>query len=194
MVPASRLGYRITPKFVSVFFGRMFNHPHSVLTEPMLRPELQDVAQFADAVSNVVETHRRVAMHYFNDGSVEDACPPLRALLHVMRDGHFEGQGLDGAAIRSLFTREAMLASPWYRERLRAKQQIDLRLWRGHSDYLARFLGSDGHAEEAERLGIRERLARARATVERVRSAAYLEELSGTIGAEPAIARAQAKG
>ena len=194
VVPASRLGYRITPKFVSVFFGRMFNHPHSVLTEPMLRPELQDVAQFADAVSNVVETHRRVAMHYFNDGSVEDACPPLRALLHVMRDGHFEGQSLVGPAFRSLFTREAMLASPWYRERLRAKQQIDLRLWRGHSDYLARFLGSDGHAEEAERLGIRERLARARATVERVRSAAYLEELSGTIGAEPAIARAQAKG
>jgi hypothetical protein len=192
VVPASRLGYRITPKFVGVFFGRMFNHPHSVLTEPMLRPELQDAAQFADAVSNVVETHRRVAMHYFNDGSVEEACPPLRALLHVMRDGHFEGQSLADPALRSLFAREAMLASGWYRERLRAKQQIDLRLWRGHSDYLARFLASDGHAEEAERLDIRGRLARARAMVERVRSASYLDELSGTIGAEPAIARARA--
>ncbi len=190
VVAASRLGQRITPKFVSVFFGRLFNHPHSVLTESMLRPEQQDAAQFADAVSNVVETHRRVAQHYFNDGSVEDACPPLRALLHVMRDGHSEGRQLSDPGFRGLFTRESMLGSDWYGDRLRARQHIDLRLWRRHSDYLARFLDSAGHAEEAERLGIRERLARARAMVERVRSPGYLDELAGTIGAEPAIARA----
>jgi hypothetical protein len=190
VVPASRLGQRITPKFVSVFFGRLFNHPHSVLTESMLRPEQQDAAQFADAVSNVVETHRRVAQHYFNDGSVEDACPPLRALLHVMRDGHSEGRQLSDPGFRGLFTRESMLGSDWYRDRLRARQHIDLRLWRRHSDYLARFLDSAGHAEEAERLGIRERMARARATVDRVRSPGYLDELAGTIGAEPAVARA----
>ena len=41
-VLASRLGYRITARFVSAFFGRVFNHPHSVFTDEMLKPELQD--------------------------------------------------------------------------------------------------------------------------------------------------------
>ena len=189
-VLASRLGYRITSRFVNAFLGRLFNHPHAVLTEDMLRPEQQDPAEFADAVMNVVETHRRVAEHYFADGSVEDACPPLRALLHVMRDGHFEGKPVTDPSVRALFTRESMLGSGWYRERLLARQHLELASWRRHSDYLARFVGREGHADEAARLGVRERLGHARAMVERVRSASYLGELAGTLGAEPAIARA----
>ena len=189
-VLASRLGYRITSRFVNTFFGRLFNHPHVVLADDMLRPELQDPAEFADAVSNVVETHRRVAGHYFDDGSVADACPPLKALLHVMRDGHFEGRPETDPAIRELFTRDSMLGSAWYKERLRARQHLDLRSWRQHSDYLARFVGREGHADESVRLGVRERLARARAMVERVKSPSYIEELAGTTGGEPAIARA----
>lgn len=193
LVRASRLGYRITPRFVSSFFGRVFNHPHSVLTEPMLRPEQQDANEFADAVANILETHRRVAEHYFNDGSIDAACPPLRALLHIMRGDAFEGQGLDSPALRELFTRENMLASDWYRERLKAKQTIDLRLWRRHSDYIEKFLGRPGYSDEAVRLGVRDRLHLARVMVEKVKSPAYLDELIGTIGAEPAIADAVRK-
>jgi hypothetical protein len=189
-VKASRLGYRITPRFVNNFFGRVFNHPHSVLTEPMLRPEQQDLAEFVDAVANVVETHRRVAQHYFNDGSIEAACPPLRALLHIMRDDQYEGQGLESPAIRALFTRENMLASEWYQDRLKAKQVLDLRQWRRHADYLEKFLGRPGYSDEATRLGVRDRLRLARVMIEKVKAPGYLEELVGTIGAEPAIAKA----
>jgi hypothetical protein len=184
---ASRLGYRITPKFVSTFCGRLFNHPHAVLTEPMLRPELQDPAEFADAVETVVATHRHVAEHYFADGSIAQACPPLRALLHIMREDHFEGRGLDDPAIRRLFHREDVLASDWYAARLKAKQTIDLRLWRRHCDYLDKLLAKGSYADEVARLDLRDRGRLARTMVEKVKSPAYLEELVGTIGADPAL-------
>jgi hypothetical protein len=186
-VLASRLGYRITEKFVKTYFGRVFNNPHAVLTPEMLRPELQDPAEFADAIDNVVGTHRAVARHYFTDGSIEWACPPLRALLHLMRDGRFEGRALDDEAIRSLFTREALLASDWYRDRLRAKQVVDTQLWQRHCQQLDKFISRANYAGETERLGLRERLSLARATLERVKSQTYPNSLVGTIGAEPAI-------
>jgi hypothetical protein len=186
-VRASRLGYRITEKFVKTYFGRVFNNPHAVLTPEMLRPELQDAAEFADAVDNVVGTHRAVAAHYFADGSIEWACPPLRTLLHLMRDGKFEGRTVEDPSVRGLFTREALLASDWYRDRLRAKQVVDTQLWQRHCQQLEKFVSRPNYASETERLGLRERLALARATLERVKSSAYPDSLVGTIGAEPAI-------
>jgi hypothetical protein len=53
---------------------------------------------------------------------------------------------------------------------------------------LSEFMSLASHRDEAERLGIGERLAHARAELERVSSPAYLNELEGTIGADP-IAR-----
>jgi hypothetical protein len=86
-VLASRLGYRITRQFVIHYFGRVFNHPHVVLTPEMLRPELQDLEIFVDGMDNIVGTHKRVAEYYFNDGTIEFGCPPLKALLHIMAHG-----------------------------------------------------------------------------------------------------------
>ena len=60
-VLASRLGYRITKRFVTRFFGRIFNHPGTVFTDAMLRPELQCAEIFAEGMDNIVETQRRVA-------------------------------------------------------------------------------------------------------------------------------------
>ncbi len=36
---ASRLGYRITHKFVSAYFGRLFDNPAKVFDEAILKPE-----------------------------------------------------------------------------------------------------------------------------------------------------------
>ena len=184
-VLASRLGWRITKRFVRHFFGRMFNYPHAVLTEEMLRPEKQDLDLFADGIDNIVETQRRVASHYFADGSIALACPPLRALLHIMRDGHHENKGLDHPEIRGLFTREQMLASDWYAARLKAKQNNDLRLWQRHVRALDDFLADPSHMAEAARIGIGARLTDARRTLAHVQSSDYLHELDGTLGAQP---------
>jgi hypothetical protein len=184
-VLASRLGYRINARFVHSFFGRMFNHPYAVFTEEMLRPELQAPDVFADGMENIVSTQKRVAEMYFEDDSISHACPPLRALLLVMRDGQWEGKDLGHPDLRRLFTREALLGSDWYAARLEAKQEIDRRLWRRHTAYLERFLKKSSYADEADRLGIPERLAHARQVAQEVESPSYLESLRGTIGAEP---------
>ena len=184
---ASRLGYRITRKFVNAFFGRIFNHPHSVLTDAMLRPELQDAHEFADALDNIVTTHRRVAKNYFNDGSIAWACPPLRALLHIMRDGLYEGKTIDDPEIRDLFSREHLLTSDWYEARLKAKQAQDVARWQKRVTYLEKFVNRPSYADEVDRLGLRDRLSAARVRLEQAKHRDYLETLRGTTGAEPAI-------
>ena len=105
-VAASRLGYRITARFTSRYFGRVFLHPHSVFTDDMLRPELQDLGVYVDGVANIVATHQRVAESYFADGTIALACPPLKALLEIMAHGRTAGsQGplLPGERRRMIF-------------------------------------------------------------------------------------------
>ncbi len=184
-VLASRLGYRITAKFVHTFFGRVFDNPTAVFTEEILKPEVQDPAVFADGVGNIVEAQQRMAEAFFTDGTIEDACPPLKALLHIMAQGHYQGKNADHADIRGLFTREALLASDWYHERLAIKQQRDVALWERHTRSLTEFLARAGHRDEAARLGIATRLEHARSELERVSTPAYLTALAGTIGADP---------
>ncbi|MFZ9681769.1 MAG: hypothetical protein ACO3DQ_00980 [Cephaloticoccus sp.] len=187
-VLASRLGYRITRRFVSHFCGRVFNHPHVVFSDAMLKPELQDLAEFVDGMDNIVTAHANVAQHYFNDGSIDLACPPLRALLHLMRDGTYEGKTLADPEIRALFEPASVMGSDWYQARLAAKQAVDIALWTRHCAYLERFLGRPNYTGEADRLGIAGRLEAARARLAHVSPPAYLQELHGTIGAEPAAA------
>ena len=129
---ASRLGYRIAKPFVGRFLGRIFEVPDAVFPLEMLRPELQDPEMFAAGVDAIVDSQRRVAMNYFEDGSVEAACPPLRALLEIMVHGSYRGMDIRHSEIRAMFTREALLASDWYRERLQVKQIRDIALWRRH--------------------------------------------------------------
>src|SRR5664280_2261292 len=79
-VAASRLGYRMTDRMATKYFGRIFLHPEVVFTPEMLRPELQDVSIFAESIATIVTTHERVARSYFQDGTIALAVPPLRAL------------------------------------------------------------------------------------------------------------------
>jgi len=184
-VLASRLGWRITARFVHTYFGRVFDNPTAVFTDEILKPELQDLAVFADGVNNIVEAQQRVAEAYFADDTIDDACPPLQALLHIMAYGHHDGKDAQHPEVRALFTREALLASDWYRERLGIRQKRDLALWERHVRSLTMFLSRAGHREEAERLGIARRLEHARAELERVSAAGYADSLIGTIGADP---------
>jgi hypothetical protein len=140
---------------------------------------------FADGVNNIVEAQQYAAEAYFADGSIDDACPPLRALLHVMVHGHYQGKDISHPELRSLFTRQALLESDWYAQRLQTKQARDVSLWQRHVHSLSEFLALASHRDEAERLGIGERLAHARAELERVSAPSYLLEIQGTIGADP---------
>ena len=130
-------------------------------------------------------TQQRVATGFFNDGSVELAAPPLRALLHVMAHGQYNGKTAADPEIRKMFTREYLLASDWYAKRLKTKQERDLVLWGRHVKYLEEFVASRANAQDAARLGVEKRLAAARGELGRVASEEYLRGLVGTVGADP---------
>jgi len=186
-IEASRLGYRITEQFVTTFFGRVFSAPDTVFSEEMLRPELQSMPDFIDGIDNIIETQRRVAQNYFEDGGIEAACPPLKALLHIMAHGQYEGKDLKHPEIRAMFTRESMIASDWYQARLDAKVAVDQALWERHIDYLESFLAKPNYQSELRRLRIQERLNTAKAMRDHVRSAEYRKSLVGMIGTDPEL-------
>jgi hypothetical protein len=184
-VLASRLGFRINHKFVREYFARIFANPSSVFNDEMLRPELQDPAVFAESMEIIVETHRVAAVQYFEDASIEGACPPLRALLHVMAHGQFEGKTLDDPGLRNLFTRESVLESEWYKQRLHARQRVEAAHLRRGITSLENFLHRSSHSEVAHTLGLAARLESVRATLAKVEAPGYAESLAGTLGTDP---------
>ena len=184
-VLASRLGYRITDRFVRGVLGKIFDIPDMVFTDKILRPETQDLDAFADGVNNIVETQQRVARQYLDDGSIEDACPPLQALLHIMVEGEYKGMDAHHPEFRAMFSRDYLLTSDWYRERLEIKQERNAALWRRHIQALQRFLDLPSHSDEAERMQIGKRVLAAQERLKQIGSVDYLEGLVGTIGADP---------
>jgi phosphoenolpyruvate carboxykinase (diphosphate) len=184
-IPASRLGYRITYRFVRQFFGRVFDNPGKVFDQAMLQPESQDQASFADGILYIAEAHERVARQYFEDGSIEELCPPLKVLLTIMAHGTWEGRSVRDPEVRAMFSRKALLESDWYHERLRARQQRDIELWSRHVNYLEEFANRPGFENECLRLDIAGRQQLAQQRLREARSHEYLESLRGTIGAQP---------
>jgi hypothetical protein len=140
---------------------------------------------FVDGINNIVEAQQRVALQYLEDGSVEDACPPLQALLLIMATGKYSGMDAHHPDFRAMFTREHLLASDWYQERLEIKQQRDIALWQRHVDSLQQFMEDSDYRDEAERLGISGRLEAAQQKLAWLRQPEYLASLVGTLGADP---------
>jgi hypothetical protein len=186
LVRASRLGYRMTQKFARKYFGRIFLHPHVVFTDEMLRPELQSVEIYAESMRVIVETHRRVAQSYIDDGTIDLAIPPLRALLEIMASGATaDGHDLDSNEVRCLFDRQSVLNSQWYAERLDSKQQWATKRALDVVDRLEGFAAQPENVEASERLDVPSRVAAARAELDRFSSADYRAALVGTLGRQP---------
>ncbi|MFW5754293.1 MAG: hypothetical protein ACOCV9_05770 [Marinilabiliaceae bacterium] len=181
-VAASRLGYRITAKFARIFLGRVFENPDAVFNEEMLKPEKQDMDVFVDGVSNIVEAQQWVAESYFKDGSIEGAVPPLKAILHIMAYGDYNGKGIDDPEIRDMFTRENMMKSDWYRERLVNKQLGDITLWQKHLGYLNEYLEKWPNLDDDVRQRIESNINLAEKTIREFKSPEYLQSLEGYIG------------
>ena len=186
-IPASRLGYRITGRFVSSLFGRIFSHPEVVISPDMLRPEEQSMEYFVDGVLHITEAQQRVAQHYLDDGTVGLACPPLKALLHIMATGSYEGQTLASPELRALFTRESMLASEWYQARLRARAWVEHARLESGIRYLEKFLADPNNAEDAAELDIPGRLAAAKSRLDSVKLRDPVKALAGTLGTDPSV-------
>ncbi len=183
MIPASRLGYRITDAFCCQYLGKMFDEPQSIFTEEILKPELQDMEAFAEGIKNIAEGHRKAALHYFMDGSIEQAIPPIKALLSVMAYGNFEGNDLSSDEVRGLFRKDYIQDSEWYRERLLRKQQIDVDLLKKKIHNLEAFLAEPLNRSAIKDSDYPDRLEKAKNMLNHCQAKGYLEELKGMTGA-----------
>lgn len=181
-IPASILGYRITEKFVIGYFGRVFENPNVIFPEDMLKPELQSMEQFADGILNIVEAQQRVAESYFRDGSIDSACPPLKALLHIMAYGEYEGKGLNSPEVRRMFTYEYLVESDWYKSRIMLKQQTDIAQMAERIRYIERILREDKNLTPEMTEDLSQRLEKAKSLHDYLCSYDYAKFLYGTIG------------
>jgi len=182
---ASRLGYRITKTFSLRCLNRLFDEPTAVFNEKMLKPELQGLEDYVDGINNIVEAQEKVALKYFEDGSIASAIPPLKILLHIMAYGNYEGKNISNPELRKYFDRDYVLNSDWYKERLLLKQQKDLVFYEEQIAYLQDFMKNPNNDILVSEMHIEDRLHAAKEHYSNVISENYLKELIGTIGADP---------
>lgn len=182
---ASRLGYRITSRFSLRCLNRLFDEPQAVFNEKMLKPELQGMEDYVDGINNIVEAQEKVALSYFTDGSIASAIPPLKILLNVMAYGHYEGKEISDPELRAVFERESIIASDWYKDRLVLKQKKDIAFYKKQIAYLEKFIADESNALLVVELNITEKLSNVKDRFNLANSNEYLENLIGTIGADP---------
>ena len=101
-----------------------------------------------------------------------------------MAYGEHEGKTLDDPAIRSMFTRDYLLQSDWYHERLLIKQKRDAALWKMNRDYVEQKMDELKEEETDSWADMQERIEKAEHMIEWVRSQSYLDRLQGTLGAD----------
>jgi hypothetical protein len=184
-VLASRLGYRITKKFSYRCMSRIFDEPTAVFSERMLKPELQGLEDYVDGIKNITEAQQKVALNYFDDGSIEAATPPLKILLNIMAYGNYEGKDISDPELRKYFDRDYVVNSDWYKERLVLKQQKDIAFYTKQIQYLEDFIGNSRNNKLVAEMSIQDRLEQAKVRLTEVSSTEYVDHLNGTIGADP---------
>jgi len=184
-VLASRLGYRITSTFSLRCLNRLFDEPNAVFNEKMLKPELQGIEDYVDGIANIVEAQQKVALCYFEDGSIEAAIPPLKILLHIMAYGIYEGKEMSDPELRSYFERDYVINSDWYKERLKLKQQKDIVFYTNQISYLEHFISNSENKALAEEMDLHTRLQNVKNLLATASSPEYINSLVGTIGADP---------
>jgi len=189
LVPASRLGWRITPFFAATYLGRLFDTPSMVFPEDMLRPELQSLEEFVDGIENIAAAMEKSAKAYFEDGSFEAAIPPLKAVLSVMAYGNYEGKSIHDPDVRNLFSREYVLASEWYKERLNRYREREIAYIETSISYLRKFLAERAEPKSLTERRVQAELSSAHARLEQLMAPKYISTIWGTIGLDPLYER-----
>jgi len=181
-VHASRIGYRITERF-SHFFGRIFDFPQ-IFDDAILRPETQDMDSFVEGIDEIMTAQKVIGERYFRDGTVDLACPPIKALLHIMVYGNYNGKSLNDPEIRDMFKRENVLKSDWYRARLVNQQKKDIAKITKDIEYVSAYISDARNKDVVVRLKLKDRLDYAQKRLAFVKSPEYVESLVGTIGCD----------
>ncbi len=176
----SRLGYRITKKFVKIFAGRVLSTPEALFEEEILYPEKQDINIFVESMSNIIESHKNAADIILSSPEIEHAIPPLKALLYIMRDNVYDGMTLASARFRNMFNRENVITSEWYKARLKNKQQHYIEHLKNGQKYIQNYIKS--HQNDDNINIFEDKLNQVNDKLIYVNSEKYINNLIGTIG------------
>ena len=112
----------------------------------------------------------------------------LHALLHIMRDGTWEGAARRRSDVpRAVRPRDRCSRATGITPGSRRSRQRDVAQWEQRALYLEKFLARPNYADLAAQLGVRERLAATRAAATAARQPDYMTQLVGTLGVDPAL-------
>ncbi|EDR27680.1 hypothetical protein, conserved [Entamoeba dispar SAW760] len=176
-----RLGYRITKDFTVHYFSSIFSVPNSVMPEDFLKPELQDLAIYADSYEYIEQTDKGVAMNYIKDGTVEGACPPLKALIYIMANGEYNGMTRESKEFRDMFDAKTILNSEWYKERLITRQKLEINKLNKDLAYLNKTITEKPRLAET----LNKQIIAVKEELQYVSSEEYLIDIDGSIGTDP---------
>jgi hypothetical protein len=182
LVPASRLGWRITPLFATTYLGRIFDTPSAVFPDDMLHPELQSLPEYVDGIENIAEAMEKSAKAYFEDGSVDAAIPPLKAVLSVMATGTCEGKSIHDPEVRKLFERDYVVKSDWYRKRLEDYRGQEIAYMEKSIAYIRNFIAERAEPGSLSARRAQAELARSKDRLEQLLSRDYLDLVDGSLG------------
>ena len=104
-----------------------------------------------------------------------------------MSCGQYEGKNIADPEVRNLFNPANVRQQPWYQDRLAAKQENDVKYLSDQISYMEEFLKKETHRGEAERLGLKKRLAKVVKELENAKNANYIKLLEGTIGRDSSL-------
>ena len=150
----------------------------------MLRPELQSIDDFAEGIANIAEAQAKAARDYFEDGSADEAIPPLRAILHVMAEG-IRRQERTRPRNRGLFDRDHVFGSDWYKERLERYRDNEIDYVSVSLERLRRYLADSAEAGSVAARRARSELARTEERMSALSEPGYLDLIKGSIGLDP---------
>jgi hypothetical protein len=182
LVPASRLGWRITPLFATTYLGRIFDTPSAVFPDDMLHPELQSLAEYVDGIENIAGAMEKSAKAYFEDGSIDAAIPPLKAVLSVMATGSYEGKSIHDPEVRKLFERDAVVKSDWYKKRLEDYRGQEIAYMEKSIAYIRNFIAERAETGSLSARRAQAELARSKDRLEQLLSRDYLDLVDGSLG------------
>ena len=118
------------------------------------------------------------------DGSIHEAIPPLKALLYIMAEGSYEGYTINSKEVRDLFTRENVINSDWYQERLENRRQIEVKLLEKKIAYVQAFMANPVNKSIIAEMQYEMKLEEAKKELEYLKTEEYLKTQIGTLGAE----------
>ncbi len=83
-----------------------------------------------------------------------------------------------------MFTRDYLLQSDWYQQRLEIKQQRESDLWQQHKSYIQQQLTATEQHDSTVRAELNQKLEAAECKLAEINDPAYLQQLQGTLGAD----------